>query len=306
MEKLSPDQQAEIKKLSTARLAAKLVKAGVDEETVGAMERTELMCAWAECVAEGRDRTGKPTGEAELRHTMFEFEKWKFEQEVKMRESERQERLLREEAERKRQELKEEEERKRQEMKEEEERKRQEMKEEEKKKRREAKEEEERKRQEMKEEEERKRREAKEEEERQRQEARDEVERKRWEAEREERRKAEELQLKELKVREAELERLTKRDEAEAAKRDSLASRSKYFADVLKSITWKFPQDAGDIPLFFEHLEGIFEDYDVPDDLKARLLQAQLSEKAKGLIARLTKDKTSSYAELKKTHRERI
>jgi hypothetical protein len=43
MEKLSAEQRADIKKMSTTRLTAKLVKAGFDEEEVEGLDRPQLM-----------------------------------------------------------------------------------------------------------------------------------------------------------------------------------------------------------------------------------------------------------------------
>jgi hypothetical protein len=43
MEKLTTEQQAEVKKTSTERLIIKLTKAGFDEEAVAKMDRQQLM-----------------------------------------------------------------------------------------------------------------------------------------------------------------------------------------------------------------------------------------------------------------------
>jgi len=48
MEKLIPEQREAVKKLSNERLRAKCVKLGLDEETVFAAERTELLNFLAE------------------------------------------------------------------------------------------------------------------------------------------------------------------------------------------------------------------------------------------------------------------
>ena len=101
MEKLSAEQQADIKKMSTERLIARLAKAGVDEETLGEMDRPQMLNMWAEFVGTGRD---KPTAgeisprpviacfDPELQRRMFELEMRKFEEDRKIREEEREER----------------------------------------------------------------------------------------------------------------------------------------------------------------------------------------------------------------------
>ena len=52
-------------------------------------------------------------------------------------------------------------------------------------------------------------------------------------------------------------------------------------------------------PVFFDHIEDMFEVYEVPDNVKARILQGQLTDKAKSLTARLTKTQLASYDALK-------
>jgi membrane protein involved in colicin uptake len=103
--------------MSTERLIARLLRAGVDEEKIGEMDRAQMLDMWAEFVSTGRD---KPTvvGESvvrpisagfdsDLQRRMFEFEIMKFEQDKKEREErrrredeEREERRRREEEER--------------------------------------------------------------------------------------------------------------------------------------------------------------------------------------------------------------
>ena len=126
MDKLAPEKQAEIKKMSTERLVACLIKAGQDEKTVSAMDRKQLLDAWAELVATGQDKPAKPIAVAEavapidpstmadpdLQKRRLEFEMMRYqeereerrrreEREWRMREEEREERRRREEEERK-------------------------------------------------------------------------------------------------------------------------------------------------------------------------------------------------------------
>jgi len=56
MESLPPKTQEQIKKMSAEYLVLKLTKAGVDEETILKMSRDQLMAAWAELVATGKDK----------------------------------------------------------------------------------------------------------------------------------------------------------------------------------------------------------------------------------------------------------
>jgi len=67
----------------------------------------------------------------------------------------------------------------------------------------------------------------------------------------------------------------------------------------LKHMIGKLPFDPADIPAFFENLQNMFISYEVPDDVKPKILQAHLSERVKSLTARLSREKLHSYKELK-------
>ena len=224
MEKLTPEQQAEIKKMSSARLALKLRTVDVEEEAINAMDREGLMARWAQCIMEGRDKPKEP--DASLQYQSFEFEKWKYQKELEYRQLEEERRQELERLEHEQQEDK----------------------------------------------------------------TQRELERQKWERE---------IRLRELKLREEELSRLERLDKKEQEKRESLAVQSKFFGEVLTNIIWKFPHDAADIPLFFDHIENLFDEYEVPANIQARLLHAQLTEKAKALTARLSKDQSADYKQLK-------
>jgi hypothetical protein len=60
-----------------------------------------------------------------------------------------------------------------------------------------------------------------------------------------------------------------------------------------------FPKDSVDRLSYFEHLENVFSQYHVPDDIKSTLLQSQLYDRAKALVTRLPRAKLESYEELK-------
>ena len=58
MDKLSAEQQADVKKLSTERLRGKLVKVGYKEEEITVMERSKLLELWAQSLLEGMVKPG--------------------------------------------------------------------------------------------------------------------------------------------------------------------------------------------------------------------------------------------------------
>src|SRR5678815_667599 len=124
--------------------------------------------------------------------------------------------------------------------------------------------------------------EQKEKEERERKEQKEKEER-----ERKEQKEKEEREKKERKEKE---EREKKEKMEEQTIRNSLASRTKRYSDALKNVLWKFPSDPIEIPGFFDHLDGLFNVYEVDEDVRAKLLLANLSERAKALTMRLTKE----------------
>src|SRR5664279_668917 len=95
MEKLNAKQKEAVKKMSTVRLVAKLAQAGIKEETLEPVGREQLMEAWAELVAAGKDvslapvtATAAATSSADVERERLEFEREKFRAEMAVRERE--------------------------------------------------------------------------------------------------------------------------------------------------------------------------------------------------------------------------
>jgi hypothetical protein len=96
MEKLEPSVRDTIKKMSKERLVMKLLKAGLEEEAIAEMSREQLVNAWAELVATGRDQpkeafaaaaAGKALGyDVDLERQRLAFEMKKFESEIAIKE----------------------------------------------------------------------------------------------------------------------------------------------------------------------------------------------------------------------------
>jgi len=59
------------------------------------------------------------------------------------------------------------------------------------------------------------------------------------------------------------------------------------------------PTDLGQIPQYFENIEHLFDIYEVPGDLRSKLLIPHLSEWAKSLIGRLEVKSLDNYDEMK-------
>jgi uncharacterized protein (DUF885 family) len=85
MDKLEKGKQAELKKMTDARLVSKLTQAGVALEELESMDRTSMMDRWAEMVVSGNDsaiasKAAGPLGggesELERQKLLFKMQQW--------------------------------------------------------------------------------------------------------------------------------------------------------------------------------------------------------------------------------------
>jgi len=91
----------------------------------------------------------------------------------------------------------------------------------------------------------------------------------------------------ELRIRREEIDRLRLRDEQQAERENSLASQTKRYGDILKHVLPRMPSDPGELINFFDTCENLWALYQVPIELRAKLLLPLLTPKAKSLINRL-------------------
>src|SRR5678815_4418062 len=264
MEALTAEMQANIHKRSSERLRMYLIKAGRDEDEVMTWDRNTLMEEWA--LEIGKKEEEFKASPASPEETAYELQKRRLEFEIRKYEEQKEKE---EREERRREEEK-------KEQKEKEERERKEQKEKEEKEERKKKE----KKKEQKEKEKRKKKEQKEKEEREER-RREEEKKEQKEKEERERKEQKEKDEREKKERKEKEEREKKEKMEEQTIRNSLASRTKRYSDALKNVLWKFPSDPIEIPGFFDHLDGLFNVYEVDEDVRAKLLLANLSERAK-------------------------
>jgi len=81
---------------------------------------------------------------------------------------------------------------------------------------------------------------------------------------------------------------------------ETRAGRTKRFGDTLRHVLPKMPTDLGQIPEYFENVEHLFDIYEVPADLRSKLLIPHLSERAKSLIDRLEVKSLDNYDKMKR------
>jgi hypothetical protein len=263
MERLEPSQRESISKMSSDCLRMKLAKAEFDEQQVAAMSREQLLDAWAKAVAEGKDRPPSAAA-AHVPAVGYDVELERRRLEFEMRKFELEEARRKEELER-------EVERRREEA------------------------ETARLREER--EEARRREEREWEEARRREEA--EVARLREEREEACRKEMRDLQEQELQIQRDQWEWQKSLSLRDREKQQAPAAQIKFFGSVLKNVMPRFPSDVADVPMFFEGVEKLFSSFEVPDDLKAKLLLPYLNDKAKSFLLRLEQVKQEKYSEVK-------
>jgi hypothetical protein len=74
MDKLEKTKQAEIRKMSDARLVSKLTQSGFSVESVESMDRMAMLDKWAEVVSAGKDLVVNPVGAAAASLSGYDIE----------------------------------------------------------------------------------------------------------------------------------------------------------------------------------------------------------------------------------------
>ena len=90
-----------------------------------------------------------------------------------------------------------------------------------------------------------------------------------------------------MRLRREESDCMRARGEQAAERENSLAAQTKRYGDILKHVLPRMPSDPGEIVNFFGTCENLWELYDDPNGLRAKLLLPLLTAKAKLLINRL-------------------
>jgi len=97
----------------------------------------------------------------------------------------------------------------------------------------------------------------------------------------------------------AEIKRLQDLDEARKVKKASLAARTHTFSEAVKNVFVKMTYDPAEAPMFFDGLEHLFKMYEIPEDLKSKLLIPLLSPKARQVTNRLSLTELDMYTTVK-------
>jgi len=82
-------------------------------------------------------------------------------------------------------------------------------------------------------------------------------------------------------------------------RQDTLAGRIKIFGDAVRHVLPQMLSESAEMPQFFETVEKLFVMYDVPNDIKSKLLIPVLTAQAKALVDRISVECMGEYSELK-------
>ena len=117
---------------------------------------------------------------------------------------------------------------------------------------------------------------------------------------REEQRLQREQEERRLKLKERELELNRTRAEQEERHRDSTVAKLKLWGDALRNTITKMPTEPVDVISWFICLERLFNQLQVPNELRAVLMRPHLSERAKALLPRCDVARSADYDAIKK------
>jgi len=80
---------------------------------------------------------------------------------------------------------------------------------------------------------------------------------------------------------------------------NSPTGRTKKFGDALRHVLPHMPSEHAELPQFFDTVEKLFTIYQVPADVRAKLLILILSSHAKTIIGRITSNDLMTYDKVK-------
>jgi len=103
----------------------------------------------------------------------------------------------------------------------------------------------------------------------------------------------------ELALHKQELACQRARDDQQSERETSLASQTKRYGDILKHVLPRMPRDPGELINFFDTCKNLWALYEVPNELRAKLLLPLLTAKAKSLINRLDAKSLADVKEIK-------
>ena len=111
-----------------------------------------------------------------------------------------------------------------------------------------------------------------------------------------------EIGLEELKARRAkpgDVEGVDGQTPSDPSGAGNLALQTKRFGEMMRHILPKMPQESAELPQFFETVEKLYAMYEVPAEVQAKILIPLLTAQAKSLVNQMSINNMSKYDELK-------
>jgi len=101
------------------------------------------------------------------------------------------------------------------------------------------------------------------------------------------------------KLKDAELKLLSVKQAEKREERDNVVNRAKRYGDAIRTSLFHMGQETLEIISFFRHVEGVFNRYEVPDDLKADLIQPYLNQKSRSIVGRMDPQLSKNYTQIR-------
>ena len=80
---------------------------------------------------------------------------------------------------------------------------------------------------------------------------------------------------------------------------ESLLAKTKRYGQAVQYALTNMPAEAGELPAWFDMVDNVWTTYDVPDELKSKLIIPKLTTRAKSLLTHLPASDQASYPKLK-------
>jgi len=103
-----------------------------------------------------------------------------------------------------------------------------------------------------------------------------------------------------LELRRQESDRLRARDALQAERDQSLASQTKRYGDILKHVLPRMPTNQADLVSWWDTCERIWALYEVPTNLRSKLLLPLLTPKAKSIVGRMESEELADVGCIRK------
>ena len=90
------------------------------------------------------------------------------------------------------------------------------------------------------------------------------------------------------------------REREKKADDETLVNRTKKYSDAIKNTFPVLPFDSAELPIYLDNVDHLFDMYEVPADLRSKLLLPQLTGKIKSVVSKMSLDELNDYELIKR------